>query len=261
MNVCKTCGNLNMNKFCPDCGQKLLPDRITVKSITKNTFAHVFNLEQGFFFTVVELIKRPGELISNYINGATKRYHNPIGLSVFLMTISVVIMALFIDNDAYIASMIEQMKQMYTQMGIPFEEEGFKKVMNIMQNFYTVLPLLFIPFFAFIAKLFFKEKKLHFAEHMVVFIYATCIMALLAIVTNIVYAIFPELLKYMMIISFPTWIFSIYCVIKTYYKQSYLLSIIYSVLIFILSYALFLIASIILGIIIGLFIFGFKKIF
>ncbi len=252
MNVCKTCGNNNMNQFCPDCGQKLLPDRLTVKSVTTNAFISIFNLERGFFFTVKELILRPGQLIDNYLKGATKRYHNPIGLSIFLMTISVVIMALFMDNEAYIDSMIAQTRGMIESMGLPFEEERFRKSMNIIQNFYTVLPLVFIPGFAFFAKLIFSSKKLNFAEHMVVFIYSTCIMALIGIFMNIIYAIFPDLIQYMMALSFPAWIFSLFYVIRTYYKQTYPLSIIYAVLIFILAYVGFLLVSMILGVIIGL---------
>ena len=252
MNVCKTCGNNNMNKFCPDCGQKLLAERITIKSISKNAFHSIFNLEQGFFYTIKELILQPCELINNYLNGATKKYHNPIGLSIFLMTISVVVMALLIDGEAYVDSIVDQMRTMMTQMGVPFDEDVFRKTMKIMQNFYTVLPLIFIPGFALFAKLFFSSKKMNFAEHMLVFIYSSCIMALIGIFTNILYAIFPSLLEYMMIFSFPIWIFSLYYVIRSFYKQSHLKSIIYGTLIFILAYISFLLVSVLLGLFIGI---------
>lgn len=250
-----------MNKFCPDCGQKLLPERLTVKSVSANAFISIFNLERGFFYTIKELLIKPGELIENYLKGATKKYHNPIGLSIFLMTISVVIMALFMDNDAYLDSMIAQTRIMIESMGLPFEEKGFRKSMNVIQNFYTVLPLLFIPGFALFAKLIFSSKKLNFAEHMVVFIYSTCIMALIGIFMNILYSIFPDLIQYMMVLSFPAWVFSLFYVIRNFYKQSYALSVIYAILIFILAYISFLLVSIILGLIIGIVMVVISKMF
>ena len=48
----------------------------------------IFNLEKGIFHTIKQLILNPGIVITEYLNGKTKAYYNPLKFLFLMAAIS-----------------------------------------------------------------------------------------------------------------------------------------------------------------------------
>lgn len=79
---CKNCGSSFTGEYCKSCGQKKI-DVVSIKTIFSKVF-ELFELESGFFLTFKTILLTPNKFFSNYLNGKTKVYTNPI---LFMITI------------------------------------------------------------------------------------------------------------------------------------------------------------------------------
>ena len=69
--------------YCPSCGQKALPDHLTLKYFIQEFLSNYFSFDSKFFNTVKYLILRPSFLSVEFIEGRRIMYINPIQLFVF----------------------------------------------------------------------------------------------------------------------------------------------------------------------------------
>jgi len=74
---CLSCNEVITGKYCSNCGQKAKLDRINGHYI-KHEIEHVLHLEKGIFFTVKELILRPGKTVRSFISENRTRLVKPI---------------------------------------------------------------------------------------------------------------------------------------------------------------------------------------
>jgi hypothetical protein len=80
MTTCKNCGYQSDLKYCPNCGQKASVKRLEMKSLLQELPHAIWHLDRGFLFNVVELFKRPGYAIKDYLDGKRKRFYHPLSL-------------------------------------------------------------------------------------------------------------------------------------------------------------------------------------
>lgn len=86
LTTCRNCGMTFEGNFCPNCGQKARTGRLKLKSMIQDALPDIWNLDNRFVRTVVELVLRPGHMIRNYvIDGRRHCYYSPISL-LFLLT-------------------------------------------------------------------------------------------------------------------------------------------------------------------------------
>lgn len=83
---CLNCGHaLRENyDFCPHCGQKDLPERLTLSYFVHEFLNNYFSFDSKFFRTIVPLITKPSFLTQEFIDGRRIRYINPIQFFVFI---------------------------------------------------------------------------------------------------------------------------------------------------------------------------------
>ena len=74
---CKSCSSKVFDSFCPNCGQSKDVKRINGKYILSE-IGSIFNLDKGIFYTIRELLLRPGKNIQNFILEDRKRLVKPI---------------------------------------------------------------------------------------------------------------------------------------------------------------------------------------
>ena len=82
--TCKNCGNSFEGKYCNVCGQKASTHRYSRQAILHDLPLTIFHLQDGFLFTIKELVVRPGNMIREYLAGKRMLYSNP-----FLLTTGV----------------------------------------------------------------------------------------------------------------------------------------------------------------------------
>jgi len=69
--------------YCPNCGQKALPEHLTLKYFILEFLNNYFSFDSKFFNTVRPLVIKPAFLSTEFIAGRRIRYINPIQLFIF----------------------------------------------------------------------------------------------------------------------------------------------------------------------------------
>jgi hypothetical protein len=86
---CVTCGTPRTGPWCSACGQRELAGRHTLTGFVRGAFRRVVG-EEGALHTALQLFRRPGVVVRDYVAGRTVRYVHPVAwllLSVALLTI------------------------------------------------------------------------------------------------------------------------------------------------------------------------------
>lgn len=76
--TCKNCNTVFEGNYCNNCGQSAKTHRITWKEILHYLTHALFHTDKGFFYTIKELIIRPGFTIKDYLEGKRIKHFNPI---------------------------------------------------------------------------------------------------------------------------------------------------------------------------------------
>lgn len=85
--TCLNCGNTYQGAYCPCCGQEADTERYTVKSVCKNLFETLIGGDSIFLRTCVQLVRRPGYMIHDFLVGKRTRYFKPVQMLLCLVTI------------------------------------------------------------------------------------------------------------------------------------------------------------------------------
>jgi hypothetical protein len=85
MIICKNCGHQFDLNYCNQCGQKALTKRIEMKWLLHELPHAVWHIERGFLYNVVELFKRPGYAVIDYIEGKRKNFFHPVSYLLIML--------------------------------------------------------------------------------------------------------------------------------------------------------------------------------
>ncbi|MEO6638352.1 MAG: DUF3667 domain-containing protein [Ginsengibacter sp.] len=166
MEVCKTCHHIGEGKYCSFCGEIFQPARITIHSVLHEVLHTFTHADKGFLFTLKNLALHPGTMQRNYLAGERKNVQKPFSL--FFICASVTAIILHFVN------------------GAPSENFSHYDVVkeHFYKSYYVILQCLMLPAYAFITWIIFKNKKLNYAEALVLMIYTLSISLLIVIPIN-----------------------------------------------------------------------------
>ena len=163
---CKNCLKSQPEEFdfCPECGAKVIRNRLTVRNLGTDIIQRYFDLDNTFLKTIVHLITKPEIVIGGYISGIRRKYVNPISYFAFALTLAglqiFLIRQLF--PNAYDISDL-------TTSG---QDEFSQSVMNYTLEYSSIFTMLMIPIYALMARIvFINIKKYNYTELVVVFLY------------------------------------------------------------------------------------------
>lgn len=94
MTTCKNCGHQFDHNYCPACGQKASVKRLEMKSLLKELPHAIWHLDRGFLYNLIELFKRPGSAIKDYLDGKRKRFYHPLSFMLVVLGTMYVLMQL-----------------------------------------------------------------------------------------------------------------------------------------------------------------------
>lgn len=241
---CKNCA-LNLlpeNDFCSQCGAKVIRNRITFKQILHDFGEQFFNYDNRFLRTFIKLFTDPKDVIDGYLNGTRKKYVNVI--SYFAIAITVSGLQIFFLNKFF----PEVMDMSAISAG--GSEEFSNETMKFINEYQSLIMMLYVPLYALLARLvFLKKKNFNFTELVVIFGYILSQISIISAVVTIIFGIFGLTLGYMSIILFPVQIiYSAYC-LKKLYNLSIKGIILRTLLFFVILGVLFVALSIVMGVI------------
>ncbi len=167
--TCRNCNNTLRTDFsyCPDCGSKIIRNRLTPKSLIYDVIERYFNLDNTFLKTLWHMIIKPEDVCGGYISGIRKKYLNPVSMLAISLTLSGFVIFL---TKKLAWSDIDFSKISYAQTSSG--GAGTEKIMSATMEYGSLLFLFYIPILAFASFVFFNKKQYNFAEHTVTAIYA-----------------------------------------------------------------------------------------
>lgn len=172
--TCKNCQTALRTDFhyCPGCGAKLEPKRITFKRLMGDLADRVFNLENSFVRTFTTLITRPESVIGGYISGIRKKYMNPLSFMGIALTLTGIIV--FMISKFY-SDVID-----FTGGQGQIDSDFSKRISDIIYDYNAFFFLLYLPVLALPSYLLFNKVKYNYAEHVVAFFYILAQYSLVA---------------------------------------------------------------------------------
>lgn len=94
--VCKNCGYHFMGNYCNHCGQSYKTNRLNFNNAWQNVLGGFSNISDGFLYTLLNLLYRPGYMIKDYIGGKRIRYFKPFQ-TLFVLAAIYIVLAQLID--------------------------------------------------------------------------------------------------------------------------------------------------------------------
>lgn len=102
MNTCKKCTTDFQSNYCPNCGHPKKLERINGRYILSEV-SSVLNFQKGIFYTVKELLIRPGQNVSAFISEDRNRLVKPIMFILITSLVYTVFINIFQFEDGYIS--------------------------------------------------------------------------------------------------------------------------------------------------------------
>jgi hypothetical protein len=161
---CTNCGASRAGEFCAGCGQRAVRGRLTVRGIVKQVAHDVLNLDRGILFTGLELTRRPGDAIRDYVEGKRVRYTGPVKYFILTLALTTFATAQLGVMDEAAAGMVKGMGD-----GAPVTEEQASRFMS---QWMTLFMALGVPFTAAATAQLFRRARMTYAEHLVLNLYA-----------------------------------------------------------------------------------------
>jgi len=209
---CKNCGYLVEKTYCSKCGQKN-SDILDFKSLVKEFFQNVFDLDSRFFLTIKYLFTKPGFLTTEYWSGRRSKYLNPFRMYIVMSVLSYALSGLIsnpnennkdfdINKNIIDSTKIELRMQnikeikLNRELWIVLTEDVEKKLDKITDNdnlfLFWILPFLSIGLLI-LSK---NYKHLHLPHHIIAVIHIQSAIYCFDIVDEIFSAIFSNYSMY-----------------------------------------------------------------
>ncbi|HEX6037352.1 DUF3667 domain-containing protein [Longimicrobium sp.] len=162
--VCGNCGLALRGEYCSACGQRAVRGRLNVPAIAHQVASEVMNLDRGILFTAVELTRRPGEAIRDYVRGRRVRYTGPV--KYFVLTVALTTFA-----TTQLGVLDEVASGMFGHSG-PGAAEVARRASEFMSQWMTLFMALGVPFTAALTHRLFRRSGFTYAEHLALNLYS-----------------------------------------------------------------------------------------
>ena len=166
---CKSCESQidENNRFCSNCGSKIVHDRISMKGTWEEFVGPFFSWDNNFWRTFLGLFIYPKDVLEAYINGARKKYFNPFSYLILFATIAVLFYKFFPmgEIDAFSKGFNNGYNTPNSSGNVP--KLDMNLFMENMMNYYNFYYIMIIPFMAIATYFTFYKQKNNFPEHLV----------------------------------------------------------------------------------------------
>jgi hypothetical protein len=234
MTNCKNCNNLIIENFCPNCGQTAKLKRID-KHYISHEILHLLHFEKGFFYTVKELITRPGHSIREFIAEDRNKHVKPIAFLIVTSLLYTLLAHLFHANEIN-----------NSKVKLDFGKSSYVGIfLHWMQANVGYSNIIMGIFVAFSVKLLFRKYKYNYFEIMTLLCFvmgqAMLISAFLVLFVGLLNDQIYKIISLTMGFCYPTW------AIGQFFDEAKIISYIKAFLSYTLGVGLYILALIVAG--------------
>ncbi len=161
--TCKNCEHNFTGKYCNQCGQSANTPEINTHFLWHDIQHGFFHFDNGLFYTIKSLLKRPGYTIREFIEGKRVKHFKPISFVFFLATIFGIL-----KNQIDIPSI--------GKLNLDSDEKiivDLKNIIDWLVNHYAISSILLLVLASLSTYLAFKNQKYNYLKHLVLNSYLT----------------------------------------------------------------------------------------
>jgi hypothetical protein len=169
--ICKNCATIFNGKFCPACSQKASTGRLRVSNVL-NEFWHNFtHTDHSVFGFVRDMLKNPGLVIREFIEGKRKKYFSPY-------TFFIISTAILIFVTTKIFAYEDKLYAINNEFGLYIAKH------------YNIIVICCLPFLALLCKVAFHARKYNYAEWIAFFVFAFGLINFIQIIVQLLFFLF-----------------------------------------------------------------------
>lgn len=172
--VCKNCAAEYTGKYCPECGQKAKTGRITTKTVLQEIRKNLVHYDRGFLHTAIQLLRRPGHTVRDYLDGKRVEYTKPVQYMLWATAINFLLFQLLGQDKEMLQALSEQ----------PGQNAAGVKITQYIFDHPAIITFLMIPNIALFSWLYFRKAGFNYAEHFVLNAYLMGEVSMLGILTS-----------------------------------------------------------------------------
>lgn len=189
---CLNCQTPIVSNYCPACGQSVRVGRITGREIYKGILESVGNVDRGFLYTLVSLLRNPVALTRDYLSGKRVRHQKPMTFFLIITTAQVLLtrFTLAINNSASEAAF----------SGIPGGPDWLYRLIG---NSPAFIALNLFPFLALGFYTGYRKHGHNIGEHFYISIFLFSFIQLLFLFTNLLALMIPGLQTFVGLLYIP----------------------------------------------------------
>lgn len=255
MKECVNCGYVSDTPHCPNCGQKMEVNRVSLKGIINEFLSKWIGFDTQFGRTIVGMIIKPGDVVNSYLAGNRTKYIGPLGFLVIMTALVILSFDLFgIEVKDFIESSQSSVVEMFDDEAASdrqkeFQKQNLKKVNEFMAKNYRYMSVALIPFWSLSMWLFYRDRKLNYIERFTAVSYVTCQGLWLTMIMLGFFAITGIQLQWEFFgLSF---VYYVYAFTSIFTYESKLVSTIKAVFSYIIGYLIFMVIAMLTGLILA----------
>ncbi|PSR53066.1 hypothetical protein AHMF7605_05760 [Adhaeribacter arboris] len=155
--ICKNCNNHFEGNFCNHCGQAAATHKLNLHFIWHDLQHGLFHFDNGIFYSIKQLVTRPGHTIREFIEGKRVRHFKPLSLVVVLAT-------LYGLHYHYFIKDIFNVQPLHAEENIV---SAYEKLIKWTIDHFAYASLVLILSYTIASYLVFKKMRFNFVEHLV----------------------------------------------------------------------------------------------
>ena len=249
---CANCGTAVTLHYCPRCGQKHSEGRLHMRHLISE-FAHNYlGTDSGFFFTLRQLLLRPGHTVNEFLGGKRKPYLKPVQFYLLMLTLFFVVSELLDVNPLEMGTQVNRDLGIRPSGAVTAQKQYQQTVQVLSQNLKVLFSTLLFML-AFTMKLLYRKRSYTFTELLVFTLYLygvsylfSCLLSLLMV------AHLPPTLHsvlnasiYLLSLAYTVW------AIHQFYGGSGVRSWLRAGSTYLVSFLLLMVLSVVIGVIVG----------
>lgn len=165
--VCPNCETVYEGNFCPECGQKTIHGRYTIKGLFSELVFSTIHLEKkGLPYTIKELTIRPGIAIKHVLEGQRLSLYPPFK---YLILVGAIIVLLSLRYGFFHSDELTSTNASTYDIELLSEHKlFFSGFFKFAEDYATLLNIVAIPIFSLFSFLFFRKSGYNFAENLII---------------------------------------------------------------------------------------------